>query len=617
MSNPFQSLQPAIWHENAEGLPDSLRYGDVYHGRVGALAQARQVFLRGNGLPGRWQGRTHFTICELGFGLGHNFLATWQAWAEDGERAARLHYLAFEAHPFKVEDLRHAWRDLPAALRPRAAALSAAWPALVPGWHRIELAEGTLTLTLAFGDVHRAAYQAQAWVDAFYLDGFAPRRNPAMWAPTLFGQLRRLAADQATAATWCAAGQVRRDLQAAGFLVRKVRGIGGKREMTIAEIRPGLAAAGRPWQARRVAVVGAGLAGAGVAQALARRGHPVSVWDPLLSQGAAHAAAPWGAALIPVLTPDDDTRSRLSRVGLERACARWLSLGEPARPTPCGALHSATSEAQAALQRRALARLQFPEAWARWLDAATAARHVGMPLRFGGIWLPSALYVRPPALVAALLRAPGVVCHGERVADLRRNADHWLLLGTDDRVLDEVDQVVLANAAQAPALLARVCPLDGWPVLSGLVSIAGQISAYAAPQAGGPRCIVAGDGYCLPPHQGWSFAGSTYVRGASDSRVTAAGHRAIARRLAAWLPAGVPAWLEGAPAAGWAGWRAATRDHLPLVGAVPGQAGLWLACAYGSRGTSWAALAGDVIGAWLDSEPLPLERELLHRLRVR
>ena len=113
MSDSRQILKPASWHEDARGVPHSPEYGDFYHGEAGALPQARHVFLGGNGLPGRWRGRAAFTIAETGFGLGHNFLAAWRAWLDDPARSHRLHYLAFEAHPFAVEDLLRAWNRLP------------------------------------------------------------------------------------------------------------------------------------------------------------------------------------------------------------------------------------------------------------------------------------------------------------------------------------------------------------------------------------------------------------------------------------------------------------------------------------------------------------------------
>ena len=98
-------VQPAVIAFDADGVPRAAAFDDVYHARAGALAQARHVFLGGNGLPGRWRGRPRFTVLETGFGLGNNFLATWDAWRGDARRCERLHYVAIEKHPLTRDDL--------------------------------------------------------------------------------------------------------------------------------------------------------------------------------------------------------------------------------------------------------------------------------------------------------------------------------------------------------------------------------------------------------------------------------------------------------------------------------------------------------------------------------
>ncbi|MFV0284219.1 MAG: FAD-dependent 5-carboxymethylaminomethyl-2-thiouridine(34) oxidoreductase MnmC [Castellaniella sp.] len=619
MSDKYEILKPAAWHEDARGVPRSPVYGDLYHGEAGALPQAWHVFLRGNGLPERWRHRSAFTIAETGFGLGHNFLAAWRAWLDDPQRSGRLHYLAFEAHPFAVDDLRRIWHRLPDDHQPLAGELAARWPDLLPGVHRLELQGGQVTLTLLFGDIRRLARQAEAHVDAFFLDGFAPRVNPDMWSPAVFGQLRRLAVAGATAATWCAAGQVRRDLRDAGFLVDKVPGIAGKRDMTVAVLRSGLGSTSPAVVRRRVAVVGAGMAGAGVAQALAGRGHEVEVWDPQCALDVDPALRRRGAgALVPALSPDDDTRSRLSRVGLALAQMRWQGLDEAARPAACGGLVCARSQAQAEGQRQALMRLAFPENWVRWLDAAQAGVQAGVGVPWGGLWFPRAMRVCPGELLAALLCLPGVTRRAAAVGALAPMTDGgWSLRGTDGQELGRADQVVLANALHARTLLAGVMPIGHLPVLSGLTPLAGQVSLYPSAASTVPHCVLSGRGYCMPPRHGWGVAGSTYRPDVSEAVADEAGHQDILARVRGWVDAqGIP-WLGQGEAAGWAGWRTATRDHLPLIGAAPGRPGLWLACAYGSRGLTWSALAGELIGAWMDGDPVPVERELARRIGLR
>ena len=212
--------------------PFSQAFEDVYHSADGGLAQARHVFLGGNGLPTRWAGRERFVVFETGFGLGLNFLATWRAWREDPSRCGRLHYVAVEKHPFTLEDLRTLHQRLP-ELEKEAGELHSIWPLLVPGGHRAQLDDGRVVLTLFFSDIS-VTRDLRLNADAFYLDGFAPAKNPEMWSPQLFRALSRLAAPGATAATWSVAAPVREALERVGFRTEKRPGFGSKREMLCA-----------------------------------------------------------------------------------------------------------------------------------------------------------------------------------------------------------------------------------------------------------------------------------------------------------------------------------------------------------------------------------------------
>ncbi|UCG98276.1 MAG: tRNA (5-methylaminomethyl-2-thiouridine)(34)-methyltransferase MnmD, partial [Burkholderiales bacterium] len=202
----MQKVEPAALEFDAGGHPYSSRYGDVYASRDGALGQARHVFLGGNELPLRWAGRGQFVVLETGFGLGTNFLAAWQAWRDDPERPGRLHFVSVERHPLAAADLQ---RAAPAPLQPLALQLAAQWPLPLPGLHRLPFEGERVVLTLALGDAAELLPQLLLGADAFFLDGFAPDRNPAMWSPPLVKALARLARPGATLATWCTAGALR------------------------------------------------------------------------------------------------------------------------------------------------------------------------------------------------------------------------------------------------------------------------------------------------------------------------------------------------------------------------------------------------------------------------
>ena len=470
MSSKFEPLLPATLAYDHRGIPTSPRYQDLYHPDSGALGQARHVFLRGNQLPARWQGKPQFTVCEAGFGLGHNFLALWQAWRTDPKRSGRLHVIAFEAHPLCHQDLQAVLRAMPAEFAPFTRCLLAAWPPLVPGIHRLEFEAGAVTLTLVFGSIARMARQVSASVDAYFLDGFTPQRNPEMWSPALFGQFARMANAGATLASWCSAGQVRRDLRDAGFLVSKVRGFASKREMTVAVLRPGM---GRQPSAHAVCdtalVVGGGVAGAGMAHALALRGHEVTVLDPVFADGlgASHKGHV-AAAMTPVLSRDDDIRSRISRAGIRRALHRWKDLGADAAPLQCGTLSLALGAVEVSEAKQTLARLKFPVDWVKWLDPREASMLAGQTLQAGGTWLADGSLVRPQVLLEALLDHPAIRCVSGSLGHLGPSSNGvWAARDVHGKIVTEAQTVVLANAFHAGRTLAAI---SGSPYLPKLAA---------------------------------------------------------------------------------------------------------------------------------------------------
>ncbi|WP_144635947.1 FAD-dependent 5-carboxymethylaminomethyl-2-thiouridine(34) oxidoreductase MnmC [Bordetella genomosp. 13] len=621
MSSFPTPLQPAPFALDDSGRLYSAIYGDVYHSPVeDALGQVHEVFLRGNGLPRRWRGRDRFTVCETGFGMGLNFLALWQAWRDDAQRPQRLHVVSIEGHPFEREVLRQVLRGhAPAALRSLAEQLADQWPALLPGLHRLEFEDGAVTLTLGFGPAETMAPRLSARVDAFFLDGFAPDRNPGMWTPGLFASLARLAAPDATLATWASAGHVRRALADAGFAVRREPGYGGKwhriEGVRVPQAGPGPELPdddGAP-----VLVIGAGLAGAGAAHALALRGRRVTVIDPAAS-GSGHMGHV-AAALTPVIARDDNPRARLSRAGSQRALRRWTALGE-AVAWRCGTLQLERDAGRAVVLAETIAALGFPSDWVRAVDPAEAARLAGLAVARGGVFFADGMRVRPELLVEALLAAPGIARSAGHVAGLVRVADAWQARAADGALLGEAPQVVLANAAGTPALLRACGLLEGLPRMAQMHALAGEVTLLPAQAlGGGPRCVVGGEGYLLPAVDGWCVAGSTYVHGAAESRVGVAGQRVNLDKAAGLLAGGDEALqaLQPGSLPGWAGWRAVLPGRLPAVGALPRAPGLWVATGYASRGLSWSALAGDLIAAQMCGEPLPLEKDLIGQLAPR
>ncbi len=628
--DPPGGLEPGGLVLDAAGAPWSPRYGDVYASRDGAWGQARHVFLAGNGLPQRWGGRRQFVIAETGFGLGTNFLAAWTAWRDDPRRPQRLHFVSVERHPLPAAALaEHAARGLEV----RARELALAWPAPLPGVHRLLFEQGQVVLTLALGDARALVPELVLGADAYFLDGFAPQRNPALWEPTLLKALLRSARPGATLATWTTARAVREALAAAGFELELRAGYGHKREMLCGRFAPRWTLRrheppAAPAAASQAVVVGAGLAGCACAHALALRGWQVTLIEA--APGPARGASALPAGLLhPMPSLDDNIAARLTRAGFLQARRQQDALdpgGRGAAWLDCGVFQQAADEEEARLLQELLARHGWPAAHMDWREPLAAADATGLPPRRGGLWYGDGRVVATPRWCAALLAAAGdrlQARYGVRALALAREDGGWRVRTDAGDLVAPV--VVVANALAAPALLgARESPV---------APVRGRITRLAAGELAGLRAGITGDGYLLPAAFGApAAAGASYetplpgeaAPGELDEALVHEANLARLRRLLAEAPAATAAGV-------FDGIRCVARDRLPLAGAVadeaaawaqrgrlrgahledlPRRPGLFALFALGTRGLALAGLLGELVAARIEGEPLPVERAL-------
>ena len=616
-------LVPARITWGGDGTPEAPEFGDFYHPPIGAHAQARHVFLDGNDLPARWAGRDDFTVAEAGFGLGDNFLATWQAWRDDPARPKRLHVVGIDAHPPTLADLRRAHAD--SGHPDLSQQLIGAWPPLVPGVHRLVFEGGAVQLTLAFGDVRQVLPALAFQADAFYLDGFAPDRNPAMWDRSVIRALSRRAAAGATAATWSLARTLRDNLSAAGFNWTRRPGIGDKPEVLLAHFSPRHAV--RPVHApavgeRQAVVVGAGLAGACTAAALAAQGFEVTVLDQHAAPAGGSSGNPAGLFHATV-HGDDNPYVRLFRAGALHTARLLGPMPQAQVPHRVDGLLrlelSRTVEQMQALVRH----LGLPAEVVQVLDRQAASHQAGLPLGAPAWLYPCGGWVEPAALVRQRLQQPGVTFRGgQQVHALRRDGAWWVCVDVDGRPLASGSHLVLANAEQAQVLLNTI----GGPTLP-LARNRGQVSLLPAQGAlSGLRLPVAGAGYALPLPEGRLLCGASTRDDGDHTPVLERDHLANRDRLQALF--GLPLTDDVSRWSGRVGWRVQTPDKLPLAGPVaalagmgdapvdqchrvPREPGLHLACAFGARGITLAPLLAEVVAARIAGSPVPLARDLV------
>ncbi len=608
-------LQPTRLELNPAGCPFSSRYGDVYASRDGAGAQARHVFLAGNDLPARWADARRFVIVELGFGLGVNFLATWQAWRDDARRPHRLHFVSIEKHPLPAEEMA---RAAPPEYSALAAELAARWPLPLPGMHRIEFDGGLVVLTLAFGDARVLCQRLVAGADAFYLDGFAPARNPQMWTAALLKSLARLARPGATLATWSVASAVRDALVASGFDVNLREGFGHKREMLTARFAPRWKVRRHeppaPYEGeRRALIVGAGLAGCATAYALAKRGWQVTLIEREAEPASAASALPAGL-LHPQLAADDNVLVRLTRAGFLSSLnlLSALTKDEVSWWRAPGMFQQVPDARRAAALRAWLDRAGWPPQYAQWRRAVEVARDIGLQPRHDGVWFGRAAVVSAPHWCRAMLAACGdlvdVRC-GASAMRIERAGAQWRVMTATDSYLAPV--VVVASSLDAPQLLgSRNLYVRAVGGRIALVSLDAQLLAASA-----------GDGYVAPSLFGGVVAGATYEADAPDAESASAQESNLGRlrRLFAEAPS---AKLN----TGFAAARCVARDRLPFAGAVvdeqavprngghlidlPRRSGLFCLFALASRGLTLAPLLAEHVAAQIEGEPSPIEIDL-------
>ncbi|MCE4536609.1 FAD-dependent 5-carboxymethylaminomethyl-2-thiouridine(34) oxidoreductase MnmC [Pelomonas sp. P7] len=598
-------LEPARVVFDPAGPPRSAEFGDVYHARAGALEQARHVFLGGNGLPRRWQGRERFVVLETGFGLGNNFLATWEAWRQDTDRCARLIFVSVEKHPLRRDDLARAHEGSP--LPALAAQLVERWPPLSPGLHTLGFEGGRVELLLGLGDARGLLRELVLQADAFFLDGFAPACNPELWDAYLLKGLARLAAPGATAATWSVARPVRDGLSAAGFEVERVPGFASKGQMSVARFAPRhlpQRPAGREPLApgaRSAVILGAGLAGAACALALSRAGLACTVIDALDAPGRASSGNPAGL-FHGTVNPDDGPHARFNRAA---ALATQAQLAELGLPHQQGLLRLET--------RLPLERMQDAPSYVEALSREAASARAGTALGHPAWFYPGGGAVDPAAYARALLAASGAELRLQTtVAALHEQPGGWALLDAAGGLLAQAPLVVLAGGHGQLPLLG--------PAADGLTVQRGQITRL--PQAPWcPALPIAGEGYAIADGHGGLWCGATAQDGDADPALRAADQ---ADNLARYARMAGLAEIPQAPLAGRVGWRLIAPDRLPLIGglAAPGpladqlklqprRPGLVLCTALASRGITWAALAGRLAAALALGSPNPLEADLV------
>ncbi|HIF9439662.1 TPA: bifunctional tRNA (5-methylaminomethyl-2-thiouridine)(34)-methyltransferase MnmD/FAD-dependent 5-carboxymethylaminomethyl-2-thiouridine(34) oxidoreductase MnmC [Photobacterium damselae] len=678
-------IENAVLDWNELGTPVSNDFDDVYFSNANGLEETRYVFLQQNGLPDRWNdfSRRRFVVAETGFGTGLNFLALWQQFkafrAENPDAIVKeLHFISFEKFPVTLDDLKKAHLSWP-ELSDLAQQLHAHYPPAVADCHRIILEDGLITLDLWFGDIQDC--MPQVWtgdegiVDAWFLDGFAPSKNLAMWNLDVYKGMRNLARSGCTLATFTAAGFVRRELIEAGFEMKKAKGFGHKREMLTGTIGERTAPSNtKPWyhiSARAendtaqalndIAIIGGGVASAATALSLVRRGQTVTLYckDEKPAQGASGNKQ---GAVYPLLNGNHNALSRFfapafvfARQFVEQAAQNsqfdhdWcgvvqLAFGEDASSQVSSDESKKHQEKRADMRNKQRIKLDkmlaggFPNELICALDHQQTREITGVETGFDGVNYPLGGWLCPKELTRALIeqaQATGLLTlHTQsEVCKLQQESDQRWQLQFSDGQSKQHACVVIANGHRFTDF-EQTANIPAY-------SVRGQVSHIPTnEQLGKLKTVLCYDGYLTPenPHSHTHCIGASYDRNSVDLAFSGQNQLDNRQRLIDCLPQAE--WAKSVDVSdnqARVGVRCATRDHLPFMGnvcrydelltqyenlkemqasadKVPVYNNLFALIGLGSRGLSSAPLVGEMMASQICGDPLPMPLSVLEAL---
>ena len=619
MTERFAQLE---WHNKQ---PYSRIYGDVYFSSDSGLDETHYVFLEKNQLKWRWKNlkEDHFTIAETGFGTGLNFLCAWKLWRETAPRTARLHFISTEKFPLNINDLEKALSLWP-SLQELTNDLVNQYQYVSKAWHRLIFDEGRVTLTLLIGDVNTTLPQIKGKVDAWFLDGFSPAKNPEMWQSSIFEQMNKHSHSETTFATFTSASEIRRGLQAAGFEVLKDAGFGKKREMLFGIYRGISGKKPSPKRSRTVIVIGGGLAGAASAEAMARRGYEVTLIERHEALAQEASGNPLGV-LYPRLTGGESALNALALQGFLYTLGLLNNIKiDTENYQQCGVLQLAYNERET--KRIASVVNEYPNL-VQDVNAVTASKLSGIFIRNNGMYIANAGWINPAAFCEALTQHIKIKRQtNTNVLSIKRTSKSWQVFSQNE-MITEAENLIIANATDAQKFQQTShCEMQ---------SVRGQVTLLPAlGSSTALKTVICTDGYLSPARKGQHCIGATFSPNDTRTDIRVEDHQSNLNMLKSLAPEWGKINYDLPSLQGRASIRATTNDYLPLAGAIldvikikesppryntlpsdlPWLEGLYINAGHGAKGLANAPLCAEIIASMICQEPAPVSDFLLSGL---
>ncbi|NNG42338.1 bifunctional tRNA (5-methylaminomethyl-2-thiouridine)(34)-methyltransferase MnmD/FAD-dependent 5-carboxymethylaminomethyl-2-thiouridine(34) oxidoreductase MnmC [Pseudoalteromonas sp. NEC-BIFX-2020_002] len=654
-------IKNAEIHFNHLGTPIADNFNDVYFSNDDGQAESDYVFYQQNNMPHRLQNhdRPHFVIGETGFGTGLNFLNTWlqfknyltsrqhhnlEVHNSVQQNVQRLHFISFEKYPIKADDLKKALQVWP-TLALQSKQLLAKYPINLAGCHRLEFENGQVVLDLYFGDVLDSlagiSYPQTGIIDAWYLDGFAPSKNPEMWQPALFNAMADISRTNATLATFTVAGVVRRGLSDAGFSVQKAKGHGSKNEMLIGHLPHANKAHSAPAyfthqqsSLKNVAVIGGGIASSAVLYSLAKRGCNSQLFcqDPQLAMGASHNVQ---GAIYPHLQAKNSPHSELfahSFLYAKRLYQQLIDNGFNYDHQWCGVLQHAIKQPLAERHQNIENKQLWPNELMHNVTPAQGDEIAGVSTGYSGVYFELGGWVNPPQLVNALYQQAHALTPIQShfncdIDKLEKTPQGWLLQSQGQQFGPFSDVIICAGEHSDRFEQTKSLPIVG---------VRGQVSHVQASAASTKlKTVLCHKGYFTPAYLDHHCMGATFEKNTKSRAVTEQDNTTNREQLLNFYGQTEFASSLGAITAAKAAVRCSFIDHLPMAGEWAQQSdyihafanlrsgkryqykplqkplqGLHILTGFGARGLCSAPLCAEQLVAVLNDEPHPLSERV-------
>ena len=557
---------------------------------MGDIDECEHVFIDGNNLKNRFRDlspNSNFSIGEIGFGIGLNFLITCKAWLKYTEHNQVLEFYSFDKYIFALEDFNE-FISSSSELKEYSEQLIKYYPKNIKGIQKISLFDGRISLNLIIGDISdtQEYIKSMTYIDAWFLDGFSPSKNPDLWSKELMNSIGNTSYESSTISTYTSSGLVKRNLIDSGFAVRRTKGFAGKRHMLKGDALSKVTS--KKGYSKKVAVIGSGITGCILSYLLAQKGIEVDLYeqsDSICAGASSHELL----VTYPRLSAHDSAYGRFNLLSYVYATNFYENLKTQSWKKT-GVLILNHDEDTARRQKALLERRSDGKIY-RHLNYAEASELSGIEVKYDGLHFKDAGYVLPNELCGFLTGSEKInVFTNSKIENLSGDGMKTTFTIRDEHF--EYDDVCLCTGSESSELMN----IDGFSTKRGQVShleSIGKISRINLP--------ICAKGYISPEVSNLHIVGSSY----SDHKhtdLTQEEHLSNLKKLQTILDEDVKV------KSGKVGLRAISKDHMPMVGKKDG---IFLNTCHGSRASVSAPICAEIISNLITEDAPPLQsREL-------